>query len=213
MLLLYEDKIFWGRSLYYNLSLTSKRGESCKRRMRSPLRYGILSPTSLLAAFTETVVSLLHHPSGCPSLLLPSGQVQCLSSPLKAGLASQTISKLTWGKKSLLLPKAAVSVIELNYRGVRQAPVHQENKMEGYRVKVGCEIGLNVTKPHSLSPEVGPAARDVCSNVWTSASPSHGGSHNQIRQVLNSKKFILQPKSFRTPTTSVNHKFNDVRGN
>ena len=41
----------------------------------------------------------------------------------------------------------------------------------------------------------------------------HGGSHNQIKQVLNSTKFILQSKSFRIPTTLVNHRFSDVRGN
>ena len=40
-----------------------------------------------------------------------------------------------------------------------------------------------------------------------------GGSHNQVKQVLNSRKFILQSKSFRTLTTLANHRFNDVRGN
>lgn len=163
MPLFYEDKIFWGRSLYYNLSLTSKRGENCKKRMRSPLMYGILSPSHLLAGFTETVVSP-HYLFGCTSLLLPS-------SPLKDGLASQTISKLNQGKKNLhCFQRLLFQWAELNYWGVKQVPVHQENKMERYRVKAGCEIGLNIIKLYSLSPEVEPAARDMCSRVWTSAS-------------------------------------------
>lgn len=106
MLPSHEDKIFWGRSLYYILSLTSRRDEGCKRRMRSPLRYGVLSPTPLLGAFTDTIVSLLPHPCGSTSLLLPSLK----SSPSKAGLTSQTISKLTQGRKILLLPQPAAPV-------------------------------------------------------------------------------------------------------
>lgn len=51
-------------------------------------------------------------------------------------------------------------------------PVDQENKMEGYRGKVGCATHLNITKVHSRSPEVDPAARDMRSRVWTSASPA-----------------------------------------
>lgn len=162
MSLFYEDKIFWGRSLYCNLSLTSKRGENCERRMRSPLMYGILSPTHLLAGFTETVVSLLHHLPGCTSLLLPS-------SPLEAELASQTTSKLTQGKNLHSFQRLLFQWVELNCWGVRQVPVHQENKTERYRVKAGCEIGLNIIKLYYLSPGVEPAARGVCSRVWTSA--------------------------------------------
>lgn len=39
------------------------------------------------------------------------------------------------------------------------------------------------------------------------------GLHNQIKQVFDSTKLILQSKSFGTLTTLVNHRFNDARGN
>lgn len=48
--------------------------------------------------------------------------------------------------------------------------MHWENEMEGY--KVSCEIVLNITKLHSLSPEAEPVARNVCSRAWTDASPA-----------------------------------------
>lgn len=108
--LLHEGKILWGRSLYCKLSLTSKRGESCKRRMRRLWRYGILSSTYLLAALTERGVSLLHLLSCCKSLLLPSSWVWYLSSLFKAGLVFRTMSKLTQGgKKKSATSKVSVS--------------------------------------------------------------------------------------------------------
>jgi len=60
----------------------------------------------------------------------------------------------------------------LLFQLVRQVPVHWENETEECRIKVVCEIGLNITRLHSLSPEGEPAARTLCSRVWTSGSPA-----------------------------------------
>lgn len=182
--------MFWGRRLYYNLSLTSKRGESCKRRMRSPLRCGILPPPSLLATSTKTVVSLFPHPSGCTSPLLPSSWVYCLSSPLKAGLASQTISKLMQGKKACCFPRCCFSGLRWTARKLYKHHCTRKNKMERYKIKAGCESVLNSTKLHSLSLQQGMRAL-----LWTSASWVFADGISYRRKPVLVQKRVFDPFS------------------